>query len=60
MVGIVGRALATHKVEAVREHIIGVRHSSSAPTIAHIDGPQIIAAIEHVSHSVHIRRVEIA
>ena len=60
MVGIVGRTMAAHQAGAVPEHITGVCHSRSAPIIAHIDGAQIIAAIEHVSHSGHLRRTETA
>ena len=60
-VGIVpGRALAAHQTGAASEHITGVRHSSSAPTIAHIDGPQISATFEHFIHIGYLGRVEVA
>ena len=54
------RALTAHKVSAECEHIIRIRHSRSAPAIAHMDSPQIAAVPKHVNHITHLGRIETA
>ena len=60
MAGIVGRPLAAHQAGAAIEHIIGIGHGCGAPSIAHIDGAQVIAPTEHPIHTGHLGRVETA
>ena len=54
-----GCALAAHQAGAVIKHISGAGHSRCAPITVHIDGPQVAAAIEHVTHISHLGRVEL-
>ena len=60
MVDVVGRTLTAHQAGTILEHVPSVAHGSRRPTIAHIDGPQVIAVDKHVSYLVDLRRVETA
>ena len=59
MVGVIFSALATHKAGAAPEHIPGPSNGISAPIVAHKDGDQIVAVIEHVTHAGYLSGIEI-
>ena len=60
MVGIIGRALASHKTGAISEHTCGTCYRCRAPATAHNNGQQTAGVTEHFSHIGHLGRIETA
>ena len=61
MIGIINRAHTAHQTRAINEHQVSCnRQTCSGPLIAHDDGLQRSAALEHLAHIAHVGRVETA